>query len=61
MEELRRGVSGTDVRLTTEGADSDGVLIQRDQVVAEAAVHVVRAVELGRMWAREERYKRTGQ
>lgn len=61
MEELRRGVSRTDVRLTAEGTDGDGVLVQRHQVVAEAAVHVVRAVELGWMWAREERYKRTGQ
>lgn len=61
MEELGGGVAGADVGLAAEGADSDCVLVQGDQVVAEAAVHVVSSVELGRVWTREERHESTRQ
>jgi len=46
VEKLQGQIPGADVALSAEGADRDGVLVERGQVVTEAAVHVADPVEL---------------
>ena len=54
-------VPGADVRLTAEGADRHRVLVEDQQVVAEAAVHVAHAAEARRQDARKERNEAAAQ
>lgn len=60
VEQLVGRVSRTNVEFATERADGDGVLVQDQQVVAEAAVHVAHPVHSRGQEAREKGDEHTG-
>lgn len=60
MEQLVGRVSGANVEFAAERADGDGVLVQDQQVVAEAAVHVAHPVHSRGHEPREKGDEHTG-